>query len=346
MDSNLPSNILSLTFKLILRRSQILLCGLCLLAFPGQTSAQSRQEVLDYLRSLGNGSFMFGQMATWVHKENPDMDHSSNWIKKVRDHTGFLPRFGCITYDFANNSFTDEEWNRGVKKLWDRGLLVGVYSFYANPGGGAWNDPCDIELIWAPGENAVKTNFYRQLDRMAANLQWLKDRGIVVVYTPFVESDDRYKWHAKNGSEAIIQLYQLVHDFFVNTRQLDNILWAYHTTQNSGALERFYPGDQYVDVLGKSAYGTGLVFSEYEWAVEKKKNRGKVIWWAELGLRDRSEPTQDCLRVLQQLETRFPELAGFVFWGDGGYYNVVGNLNGRELMAHPKITTLKAGKSD
>ncbi len=25
------------------------------------------------------------------------------------------------------------------------------------------------------------------MDRMAANLQWLKERGIVVVYTPFVE---------------------------------------------------------------------------------------------------------------------------------------------------------------
>ena len=37
---------------------------------------------------------------------------------------------------------------------------------------------------------------------MAANLQWMKDRGITVVYTPFVESDDRNKWHAKQGSEC------------------------------------------------------------------------------------------------------------------------------------------------
>jgi hypothetical protein len=33
------------------------------------------EKVLAYLRSLGNGSYMFGQMATWVHNENPDMDH-------------------------------------------------------------------------------------------------------------------------------------------------------------------------------------------------------------------------------------------------------------------------------
>jgi len=33
------------------------------------------EKVLSYLRSLGNGRYMFGQMATWVHNENPDMDH-------------------------------------------------------------------------------------------------------------------------------------------------------------------------------------------------------------------------------------------------------------------------------
>jgi hypothetical protein len=44
------------------------------------------------------------------------------------------------------------------------------------------------------------------------------------------------------------------------------------------------PEDAYVDMLGRSAYGTGLNFSEYDWAVEKKRNAGKVIWWSELGI--------------------------------------------------------------
>jgi hypothetical protein len=44
--------------------------------------------------------------------------------------------------------------------------------------------------------------------------------GIVVVYTPFVESNDRNKWHAKQGSRAIIQLYRFVRDYFHNTKRL------------------------------------------------------------------------------------------------------------------------------
>jgi len=317
----------------------ILIPAFILLSFSFRSHAQPTGEVLDYLRSLGNGSYLFGQMATWVHNENPDMDHSSNWLKKVYDHTGKLPRYGCVTYDFHDDPFTDAEWNRGVKEMWDRGMIVGIFSFYANPSGGSWNDSLDIDPIFTQDDNSTKNYFYEQMDRMAANLQWLKDQGIPVIYTPFVESDDRNKWHAKEGADNAIKLYRLVHDYFKVIKGLDHIIWAYHTTQREGNLEKYYPGDEYVDILGKSAYGTGLIFNEYDWAVEKKSH-GKVIWWAEMGIRRRSDPPRDCLDVVEKLENSFPELAGFVFWSDNGYYNVIGNLNGPELMAHPKIITL------
>lgn len=311
------------------------------LVVSGENKLSSRAEVLTYLKSLGNGSYLFGQMATWVHNENPDMDHPSNWLKKVFDHTGKMPRYGCVTYDFHDDPFPDAAWNEGAKEMWERGLIVGVYSFYANPSGKAWNDPLDIDPIFGPDDHPTKAHFYKQMDRMAANLQWLKDQGIPVVYTPFVESDDRNKWHAKEGSEQAIKLYRLVHDTFTKRKGLDNIIWAYHTTANRGALSKYYPGDAYVDIIGKSAYGAGMPFYEYGWAVDKKKNASKVIWWSELGIRGRRDAPVDCLGVVKKLEDNYPELAGFVFWSDDGHYNVVGNLNGPELMAHPKIVTLE-----
>lgn len=309
---------------------------------PNSLSAQSqpRREVYNYLRGLGNGSWMFGQIATWVHNENPDMDYPTNWLKKIYNYTGKLPRYGCITYDFDDDPFTDSEWNGGVKKIWDKGMIAGAYNFFANPCGGSWRDTVDIDPIFAAGDNPIKSNFYRQMDRMAFNLQWLKERGIPVVYTPFVELDDKNKWHAREGSINAIRLYRLVHDYFI-AKGLDNIIWAYHTTQREGHLEEYYPGDEYVDVIGKSAYGTGLIFSEYNWAVEKKKNHGKIIWWAELGIRDSSDPPRDCFDVLKKLEKSFPELAGFVFWSDEPYFNIIGNLNGKAFMADPKIVTMK-----
>jgi len=121
------------------------------------------QKVLTYLKGLGNGRYMFGQMATWVHNENPDMDHPTNWLKKVYDHTGKMPRYGCITYDFHDDPFPDSAWNNGVKEMWDRGLIVGVFTFYANPSGRSWNGPVDIDPIFAPGDNPTKLNFYKHV---------------------------------------------------------------------------------------------------------------------------------------------------------------------------------------
>ncbi len=308
---------------------------------PGVTSAGANKEhVRRFLQGCGRGQYVCGQVATWVHNENPDLDHPKNWIHKVVEHTGRLPRYGCVTYDYEDNPFSDVTWNEGVRRMWQRGLIAGVYSFFANPGGGRWNDPCEIEEILSPAESATKTRFYGQLDRMAASLQWLKDQRVPVIYTPFVESDDRYKWHAKKGSDAIIRLYRRVHDYFEVDKKLDHILWAYHTTQKDGALERCYPGDAYVDVIGKSAYGSGLVFSEYDWAVARKREHGKIIWWAELGIRSQSERPRDCMDVVRKLESHYPELAGFVFWGDDAFYNLTGNQNAREFMTHPKIISL------
>ena len=60
---------------------------------PGVSSpVQSKEQVLAYLKGRGHGSYLFGQVATWVHGENPDLDHPSNWIHKVHRHTGALPR--------------------------------------------------------------------------------------------------------------------------------------------------------------------------------------------------------------------------------------------------------------
>jgi hypothetical protein len=71
-----------------------------------------------------------------------------------------------------------------------------------------------------------------------------------------------------------------------------------------------------------------------------KKKAGKLIWWAELGIRAQEEAPRDCLDVVRKLDERFPELFGFSFWGDAGFYNVVSNQNGKELMTDSRIITL------
>jgi hypothetical protein len=313
-----------------------------LLSLP--TDAQPTEDLFKTLKQLGNGRYLFGQMGTWVHNENPDMDHPGNWLRKVFDHTGKWPAYGCVTYDFEDNPFTDREWNEAVKKMSERGMIVGIYGWWENPSGGKSVGPADIDPIFAKGTNPIKTNWYQQLDRMANNMQWLEDRNISVIYTPFIELNNKGKWFGTDGKDNAIKLHQMIHNYFTREKGLTNILWGYHTGSN-GELKSYYPGDAYVDVMGHSVYhrwgNPELNFFDYEWAVNKKKKQGKVIWMAELGINSEGKPPRDCFDVLEKLEKNYPELAGFVFWGDDTYYNVIGNINGKAFMDHPKIITLE-----
>ncbi|NJN26877.1 MAG: hypothetical protein HC819_13305 [Cyclobacteriaceae bacterium] len=178
--------------------------------------SEAKAEIQQYLRSLGHGNYLFGQIGTWVHKNNPDMEHPGNWLYKVYHHTGKWPAYGCITYDFVNNPYTDEAYNAGIKKMWDQGMIPGIYSWWANPSNpdGEPSSPCEVHKIFEEGENPVKTNFYTQLDRMAANIQQLSDWGIPVIYTPFVELNHQKKWFGTDGKENALNLHRLVHEYF------------------------------------------------------------------------------------------------------------------------------------
>jgi mannan endo-1,4-beta-mannosidase len=301
--------------------------------------------VLKYLRRLGHGEYLFGQMGTWVHNENPDIDDASNWIRKVRDHTGKWPAYGCITYDFEDEPFSDAAFNRGVKKLWDRGMIPGIYSWWANPSNptGRASTKCEVGKIFVKAANPVKAQFYRQMDRMAANMKQLEKWKVPVIYTPFVELDHGKKWFGTDGKQNAIRLHRLVHDYFVKTKGLKNILWGYHTGSN-GRLKAFYPGDAYVDVMGHSVYhrwgNPKLDFYDYTWAVAKKRDKGKAIWIPELGINSQGKPPRDCFDVLKRLENDYPELCGMVWWGDNAYYNVIGNARGVEFTRDAKVITL------
>jgi hypothetical protein len=68
-----------------------LLVYLAIAQVSWESHAQSAKDLIVTLRGLGHGKHLFGQVATWVHNENPDPDHPGNWVRKVRDHTGRLP---------------------------------------------------------------------------------------------------------------------------------------------------------------------------------------------------------------------------------------------------------------
>lgn len=77
-----------------------------------------------------------------------------------------------------------------------------------------------------------------------------------------------YPWTPAGGTgpDAYIRAWHRVHDIFA-TQRADNAKWVWAPTVcgRRGALTNWYPGDEYVDVLGVDGYNWGTALSWTAW---------------------------------------------------------------------------------
>ena len=78
---------------------------------------------------------------------------------------------------------------------------------------------------------------------------------------------DWYPWTPGGGTPAAayVTAWQRLHDIF-QVQQVDNVRWIWApTVVGSGALTDWYPGDEYVDVLGIDGYNWGASLPWSRW---------------------------------------------------------------------------------
>ena len=106
----------------------------------------------------------------------------------------------------------------------------------------------------------------RQLTQIAGYLSLLQDEGIPVLWRPLHEAAGDYTWGAwfwwgYGGAEPCRQLWRFMYKLFTEDYGLHNLIWVW-TAQTSNAgklasvgdLQNWYPGDEYVDIVGGDFY--------------------------------------------------------------------------------------------
>ena len=111
-----------------------------------------------------------------------------------------------------------------------------------------------VEGTW---ENKV---FTEDLKNAAAYLKLLRDADIPVLWRPFHEAAGGWFWWGKDAA-SFKSLWIAMFNYF-KTEGLDNLIWVW-TTEGDDA--DWYPGDQYVDIVGRDIYNkeTADCVSEY-----------------------------------------------------------------------------------
>ncbi len=185
-----------------------------------------------------------------------------------------------VGFDFLHSSgkSSDQQWYQGythaslemAKTVWKKGGIPQfnwhwkdpmhtVEAFYTQSSG---NDPYtefSIGLAYDTTTGKWKTEsdeykaIMRDMEMIADSLLTLQKEGVAVLWRPLHEASGKWFWWGTDGAKPCVALYKLMFDTFVNKKGLHNLIWVWTTDEAPDALD-WYPGDEYVDVVGRDYY--------------------------------------------------------------------------------------------
>ncbi len=132
------------------------------------------------------------------------------------------------------------------------------------------------------------------LEKLAGYLKLLKEKNIPLIWRPLHEAAGNvyeyengvaWFWWGADGPEVYKKLWVLMFDYF-KEQGLDNLIWVW-TTQISSVDKMdddYYPGDEYVDIVGRDIYNnTDAVDIATVYKLIQKTYPNKIVTLSELG---------------------------------------------------------------
>ena len=133
---------------------------------------------------------------------------------------------------------------------------------YLNYNGGAWfegfySEYTNFDLAAALNGSDPEGYDYliRDIDAIAEILMNLDDNHVPILWRPLHEGggDPKWKnpwfWWGSSGADAYIELWKLMYDRLTNVHNINNLIWVWN-----GQDPTYYPGDEYVDIIGYDLY--------------------------------------------------------------------------------------------
>lgn len=124
-------------------------------------------------------------------------------------------------------------------------------------------------------ENEV---FKADLAKVATSLKQLQDAGIAVIWRPFHEAAGGWFWWGKDA-ESCKKLWIAMFDYF-KAEGVNNLIWVWTSEPDDAD---WYPGDQYVDIIGRDLYDKDAAASTAAYQTEFSRYGHKVIALTECG---------------------------------------------------------------
>ena len=209
-----------------------------------------------------------------------------NWNNELAENVYKLTKKypAAVCYDFIHICYSPANWidysNINPVKAWSDagGIVQLMWHFNVPKSEGSTDYTCTPSETTFKVQN-VFTNgswenrwFYEQMDKVVATLLKLQDAGIAATWRPFHEAAGNatakqqaswtksWFWWGYDGADTYKRLWRTMFDYF-KQKGVKNLIWIWTTQNYNGNSANYnqdtdwYPGDEYVDIVGRDLYG-------------------------------------------------------------------------------------------
>lgn len=279
------------------------------------SATQATKRLYKYLQ-LNYGAKTLSSVVANVSWNHTEAD-------KIYKATGKYPAINC--YDFIqiyvpdNNGWIDYSNLTPVTEWADAGGLVSLMWHFMVPktesttigtdGSGCTCTPSETTFrasnVFTSGSWENKW-FYQEMDKVVDVLLKLQDAGISATWRPFHEAAGNAElksgaswgtswfWWGYDGADTFKKLWQTMFNYF-QSKGVHNLIWVWTTQNYNGDATTYkndadwYPGDAYVDIIGRDLYGYTAAQQAQEFKEIQARYPGKMVTLAECGVSDGTE---------------------------------------------------------
>ncbi len=145
-------------------------------------------------------------------------------------------------------------WNAPTEYLLDGNDANGSPRWWS--GFSTSNTTFDIGAVMNGSDPAGKALIDRDIAEIAKQLHRMGDQGIPVLWRPLHEASGGWFWWGAKGADAYKKFWVYLYEELTYTHGCNNLIWVWN-----GQNPDWYPGDEYVDVIGEDIYAGERVYS-------------------------------------------------------------------------------------
>ena len=297
------------------------------------SATANTKRVFNFLKGIYGEKMLSGVMdCTW----NSDVDMDAKVYSDTGKHTALMGfDFIELTKSDSKTWYNPDQVEEAID-WWNNGGLVTFCWHWLDPSADSAlstsYDPTKTGFRIPYDEDAdaldeTSDNFAyikKDLDTVASCLSELQDEGVTVIWRPLHEAKGNCGLYSNTGSawfwwgagnsctentdedgnvtytvstdedlcaKSYLALWKYMYTYFTETKELHNLIWLWN-----GQGEKWYPGDDYVDIAGYDVYDDsnahGAALSYYNDLVEWS-NSSKMTTISECGYIPSTEAIQD-----------------------------------------------------